>query len=69
MFLRLETVLVSGVRDGVDESVRSGVLVTALHLNGLVVLADLLEGSLLLACSSVAGLETGGDCCINLCVV
>lgn len=61
MLLRLETVLVSSVCDGVNEAVGAGVLVAALYFDGLMVFADLLESAGLLACGAVACFEPGRD--------
>lgn len=58
VLLRLETVLVSGEGHGVDESISSDVFVAAGHFDSLVVLADLLERTLLLARCSVARFKT-----------
>lgn len=50
----LEAVLISCESDGVNETVSSDVLVTAVHFDRLVVLADLLQSSLLLTRCAVA---------------
>lgn len=42
VFLRLEAVFISGVGDGVNETVGACVLVLSLHFDGLVIFADLL---------------------------
>lgn len=57
VFLRLEAVFVGGVGDGVDEAVGCHVAVAAADLDGLVVLADLLQRPLLLTRGSVTCLE------------
>ncbi|CAH0690072.1 unnamed protein product [Spodoptera exigua] len=57
MLLGLETMFVSHEVDGVDEAVGTDVLVAATHFKGLVVLSDLLQGTLLLASCAVTGLK------------
>lgn len=59
VLLGLEAVFVGDVCDRVHESVGGRVLVRALDLDGLVVLRDLLERTLLLAGRAVAGLKSG----------
>lgn len=56
VLLGLEAVLVGDVGYGVDEPVGRGVPVAALHRDGAVVLAHLLQRALLLPGDAVAGL-------------
>lgn len=60
--LRLEAVLVGGVRDGVDQPVRRQVLVAAGYFDGAVVFAHLFKRALLLAGSAVACFEAADEC-------